>query len=200
MHVVGIAGGTASGKSTITRALAKDLGPSALLISHDRYYRTLPEQFRGNEIAYNFDHPDALDTPRLVQDITALTAGRSTVLVDYDFGVCRRAPQDQWLEVQPPELLVIEGILVLAVPELRAVFDHAVFVDAPADVRLARRLQRDIVERGDTPKGVIDQYFATVRPMHDAFVEPSRAHADLVLDGTGPVPLAIDRIRSLIGR
>lgn len=199
MKIVGIGGGTASGKSTITRALVDSLGPRALHVTHDRYYRPLPEAFRADPIAYNFDHPDALETELLVSDLAALREGRPTTLVDYDFGICQRKDERFWTTVHPPEILVVEGILVLAVPELRGMLDHAVFVDAAADLRLARRLRRDIVERGDTPHGVIDQYLATVRPMHEEWVEPSRAHADLVVDGTGELDAAIARIRSLIG-
>ena len=187
MRVVGIAGGTASGKSTLTRALVTALGERALYIAHDRYYRSLPEAFRDHPLDYNFDHPDALETSRLVADLDALAAGRPTRLVDYDFGVCARAPESRWTTVEAREIVIVEGILVLAEPELRSRFDLCVFVHTEADLRLARRLKRDIVERGDTPDGVIAQYLATVRPMHEAFVEPSRQHAHLLLDGTAPV-------------
>ncbi|MEZ4322968.1 MAG: uridine kinase [Myxococcota bacterium] len=198
MKVVGIAGGTASGKSTITRALVDQLGERALHITHDRYYRSLPDDFRDDLLSYNFDHPDALETERLIRDLAALRDGRPVQLVDYDFGICRRKAEEHWIVVEPTDIVVVEGILVLAVPELRGMFDHAVFVHADADLRLARRLRRDIVERGDTPHGVIDQYLATVRPMHDAFVEPSRAHADLVVDGTVDVRRSIAGILDLI--
>jgi len=197
--VIGIAGGTASGKSTITRKLIESFHGRALRIAHDRYYRTLPERYRANPLDYNFDHPDALDTERLVADLHRLRTGQEAVLVDYDYGICERRDPSTWEVVSPPEILVIEGILVLAVPELRQLFDHSVFVHTAADLRLARRLRRDIVERGDTPNGVIDQYLATVRPMHLEFVEPSRVHADLVIDGTGQVEHAISRIRTLVG-
>lgn len=187
MRVIGIAGGTASGKTTLASRVHAMLGERALLIPHDRYYRTLPEEYRGREVDYNFDHPDALDNDRLVADIDALVSGHTTRIPDYDFGICRRAPEERWSTLDPSgvDTLLVEGILVLAVPELRERFDRRFFVHTAADVRLARRLQRDIVERGDTVQGVLDQYLATVRPMHDAFVEPSRAYAELVLDGEG---------------
>lgn len=187
MQIIGIAGGTASGKSTLARRVVRALGPRTLLIAHDSYYRTLPESFRGREVDYNFDHPDALDTDLLVEHLDALKAGETVQIPDYDFGICRRAPEERWTPLVPDgiERVIVEGILVLAVPELRARFHRAFFVHTPADVRLARRLRRDIVERGDTVEGVLDQYLATVRPMHEAFVERSREHAERVLDGTG---------------
>lgn len=198
MRVIGIAGGTASGKSTLTRALVTALGERALYISHDRYYRTLPDAFRERPLDYNFDHPDALETERLVRDLDALYAGRAVQLVDYDFGVCARAPKERWHHVEPREIAVVEGILALAEPSLRQRYDLRVFVHTDADLRLARRLRRDIVERGDTPDGVIAQYLATVRPMHEAFVEPSRNHADLVLDGTAPVEAGVAALLAAI--
>jgi uridine kinase len=196
MLLVGIAGGTASGKSTIARQLADALGPRGLLIAHDRYYRTLPDAFRGRELDYNFDHPDALDNPRLVDDLSSLAAGRPVRVPDYDFTCCTRHDPSTWETLDPAgiEVVVVEGILVLAVQALRERFDRRFFVDTPADIRLARRLTRDIAERGDTVQGVIDQYLATVRPMHEAFVEPSRAHAEVVLDGTVDPAHSVDRL------
>ncbi len=198
MQVVGIAGGTASGKSTLTRALVDILGDRALYIAHDRYYRSLPDTFRDRPLEYNFDHPDALETDRLVRDLDALEAGRTVEIVDYDFGVCARAPRERWLRTAAREIVIVEGILALAEPTLRERFDLRVFVHTDADLRLARRLRRDIVERGDTPDGVIAQYLATVRPMHEAFVEPSRDHADVVLDGTAPVEAGVAALLAAI--
>lgn len=193
--LVGIAGGSASGKTTVARELARSLG--ALEIAHDRYYRTLPAEFHGHRmLGYNFDHPDALETSRLVEDLARLRAGESTVLVDYDFHTCARKPEPEWSEVHPTPVVVVEGILVLADPALRDAFDLKIYVDAPADLRLARRLLRDTVERGDSPEKVVRQYLATVRPMHEAFVEPSRTHADVVLDGTLAVEDLIQAVRA----
>jgi uridine kinase len=193
-RIVGIAGGSASGKTTVARDLARALG--AVQIAHDRYYRPLPQAFRGGRmLEYNFDHPDALETERLIEDLQSLRAGRTVTLVDYDFITCDRMPEAAWLTVAPTPVVVVEGILALADPGLRALFDLAVFVDCPADVRLARRILRDIAERGDTPQKVVHQYLATVRPMHEAWVEPSRVHAHLVLDGTAPVDRAVDEVR-----
>lgn len=193
--LVGIAGGSASGKTTVARELARSLG--ALEIAHDRYYRTLPAEYHGHRmLGYNFDHPDALDTARLVADLDRLRAGRDAVLVDYDFHTCARKPESAWTRVRPTPVVVVEGILVFADPVLRDAFDLRVYVDAPADLRLARRLLRDTSERGDTAEKVVRQYLATVRPMHEAFVEPSRAHAHVVLDGTLAVEDLIQAVRA----
>ena len=180
--VVGIAGGTASGKSTLTQLLAHSLGDRCTLIVHDRYYKTLPEAFRGRVSEYNFDHPDALDTGKLVDDLDLLRSGRPADLPDYDFkGHVRGTVTER---VQPREFVVVEGILVLADPRLRERFDVSVYVDTDDDVRLIRRLRRDVESRGRTFEQVLEQYERTVRPMHKAFVEPSQSHAELVLDGT----------------
>lgn len=189
--VFGIAGGTASGKTTVALELAERTG--ALLISHDRYYRDLVDAS-----AANFDHPDALDTALLVRHLEELRAGRTVALPTYDYATHRRATVVD--EVHPRSVIVVEGILVLADPGLRGCFDLRVYVDAPDDVRLARRLRRDVRERGRSVEGVLDQYLATVRPMHLAHVEPSRVHADLVLDGTHPSTVLADHLAASVAR
>ncbi len=171
--VIGVAGGTASGKTTIVDQACARLG--ALRVTHDRYYR-------DGDASTNFDHPDALETSMLVAHLDALRAGVSVDLPDYDFATHRRMSHTE--RVEPTRLIVVEGILVLADAALRARFDLAVFVDAPADIRLIRRMLRDTRERGRTPEDVIRQYLETVRPMHERFVQPSAHHASLVLDGT----------------
>lgn len=171
--VIGVAGGTASGKTTIVAQACERLG--ALRVTHDRYYR-------NGDASTNFDHPDALETSLLVGHLDALRAGMAVDLPDYDFATHRRRSQLE--RVEPTRIIVVEGILVLADAELRARFDLAVFVDAPADIRLIRRLLRDTRERGRTPEDVVRQYLETVRPMHERFVQPSLRHASLVLDGT----------------
>jgi uridine kinase len=171
--VIGVAGGTASGKTTIVAQACARLG--ALRVTHDRYYR-------NGDASTNFDHPDALETSLLVAHLDALRAGAAIDLPDYDFATHRRMSHTE--RVEPTGLIVVEGILVLADPDLRTRFDLSVFVDAPADIRLIRRMLRDTRERGRTPEDVIRQYLETVRPMHERFVQPSARHASLVLDGT----------------
>ena len=187
--VVILAGGTASGKTTVAARAADQLG--ALLLHHDRYYRDV-EQPRG----HNYDHPDALDTARLVADLDALRAGQAAALPVYDFRTHRRQPETE--QVEPTPVILVEGILTLADAALAARADLRVFVDAPADVRLARRVRRDVAERGRDVGGVLDQYLDTVRPMHEAFVEPTKASADLVINGTAPIPALVDSLVAAI--
>jgi uridine kinase len=195
--VVGIAGGTASGKSTLARKLCEVLGDRSLLLLHDRYYFSLPEHLRGNPLEYNFDHPESLETERLVRDLATLRTGKPAMLPRYDFAHHLRCEEED--RVEPHPVIVLEGILVLADPGLRAVMDHRVYVTAPDDIRLARRIRRDLDHRGREVHEVLAQYERTVRPMHLAYVEPSRAHADLVIDGTVSVEQSVRRVLDLIG-
>lgn len=183
--VVLLGGGTASGKTTIAHRLSLQTG--ALHIAHDRYYRDVPVP-RG----HNYDHPDALDTARLVADLARLRAGEVAELPVYDFPTHRRAPYTE--PVSPRPLIVVEGILALHDAGLRANADLPVFVHAADDLRFARRVLRDVGERGRDVGGVVTQYLDTVRPMHHAFVEPSRAYARLVLDGEGDLELAVEAL------
>jgi uridine kinase len=187
--VVGVAGGTASGKTSVAERLARRFG--ALLVSHDRYYR----DFADPSVA-NFDHPDSLETTLLVAQLDGLRRGETVSLPRYDFTVHRRAPEVDVVEPRP--LVVVEGILVLADAALRGRFDLRVYGDAPDDIRFIRRLRRDLAERGRTVDGVVAQYLATVRPMHEAFVVPSKAHADVVLDGMAPLDGLVDGLVGLV--
>lgn len=183
--LVVIAGGTASGKSTAAELAATQLG--ALLISHDRYYLDVAEP-RG----HNYDHPDALDTSRLVADLSELVAGRATGLPIYDFPTHSRQAHSE--RVEPSEVILVEGILTLADRRVAALADLSVYVDAPDDIRLVRRIRRDVVSRGRSVAGVLDQYLATVRPMHDRFVAPCAATADLVLCGVDPIDRVVSQL------
>lgn len=187
--VVGLAGGTASGKTTAAAALARRLGEACLVVSHDRYYRPLPAT--ADPHAWNFDHPDAFETPRLVDDLALLRAGRAVRLPRYDYATWSRTGEDR---ADPRPVVLVEGILVLADGALRAALDLRVYVDAPEDVRLRRRLRRDVAERGWTEAQVHDRFASHVRPMHDAHVAPSRAHADLLLDGTADPESLVDAV------
>jgi uridine kinase len=189
-HIIGIAGGSASGKTTLARALAETVG--AALVAHDRYYHSA-------SAATNFDHPEALDTARLIEDLRALRQGRAVRLPIYDFSRHARADEEHWELVEPCRTVVVEGILVLAVDALREHLDATVFVEAPDDLRLLRRVRRDLSERGRTAEQVFDQYLATVRPMHERFVVPSRQHAHHVVDGTAPLHETVPRLISLLG-
>jgi len=194
--IIGIAGGTASGKSTVAGLVADELGYRCLHLVHDRYYRTLPERFHDAPTTYNFDHPDALETSRMVADVERLRAGQGTFVPNYDFKAHARTDEETWVE--PTPILLIEGILVLADPQLRALMDHRVFVDAAADIRLIRRIHRDRLHRNREPLATIDQYMRTVRPMHDQFVQPSKAYAELVLDGEGQLEACVAAVLRLV--
>jgi uridine kinase len=189
--VVGIAGGSGSGKSTVVAAIVGGLAPEPVAhLSHDRYYRDrsdLPPDLRARE---NFDHPDALETSLLVEHLDRLRGGESVVPPGYDFTTHTRCPGTT--PVGPARVVIVEGVLVLADPELRERMDLRVFVDADADLRLARRLARDRRERERSTASILEQYEATVRPMHLTFVEPSRHHAHLVLPEGGHNQVGID--------
>jgi uridine kinase len=197
-RILGIAGGTASGKTTAALAVAEALGDRCVLVTHDRYYHPVPESLKHDPAQHNFDHPDALDTARLVEDLRALRSGQATRVPHYDFTTHRRLPEPAWEALEPREVIVVEGILVLVEPELRALMDHRVFVHAPDDIRLLRRIRRDVQERGRAVEEILAQYERTVRPMHEAWVVPSADHADLVLDGLSPVEQLVGHVLELL--
>lgn len=176
VFVVGIGGGSASGKTTLAHLVAARAG--AALVAHDRYYYDAPDAAR-----VNFDHPDALDTNRLVDHLDRLRAGEAVDLPVYDFATHRRVPRTD--RVEPRGIVIVEGILVFADARLRRRFDLTASVIAPPDVRLIRRVRRDVAERGRTVESVFEQYLAQVRPMHERFVEPHLPTADVLLDGVG---------------
>lgn len=175
-----IAGGSGSGKTSLTRALVERLGPrECAVLDHDSYYRDLSHLPPAARAETNFDHPESLESELLARHVDELRAGRPVDRPCYDFTTHTRTPVKRRIEPRP--VIVCEGILLLAVPELRLAFDLRVYIDTPPDVRALRRVQRDIVERGRTVESVVHQYLATVRPMHERFVEPARDTADLVL-------------------
>jgi uridine kinase len=189
--VLVIAGGTASGKSSIVSRFVAATGAAHL--SHDRYYFDVPEP-RG----YDFDHPDALDTDRLVADLECLKRGESAELPVYSFASHSRSEDTETMH--PTPVIVVEGILVLADARLAALADLTVFVDAPEPVRFDRRLRRDMAERGRTEESVRTQYAETVKPNHERFVQPSKALASVVLDGTVDLDQSVDKLVSLVVR
>jgi uridine kinase len=178
--VIGIAGGSGSGKTTISSAVVAEVGVREVaVIEHDSYYRNLEGLTLQERAKINYDHPDSLETELLVQHLETLLDGRSIERPVYDFTQHIRSSETTTIEPSP--VVIVDGILVLADPQLRALFDLKVFVDTDADLRILRRLQRDITERGRTMESVIQQYLTTVRPMHLRFVEPSKVYADLII-------------------
>jgi uridine kinase len=199
--LLGVAGGSGSGKTTVAERLAGLIGGSDLaLVRLDAYYRDrnhLPFEERA---AINYDHPDAFDWPLLLDHVQALLDGHAVQVPVYDFATYERLPDR--VTLRPAQVVVVEGILVLYDPELRERFDLRVFVDTDADVRFIRRLERDVAERERSPDSVIEQYLATVRPSHEQFIEPSKRYADVIVPHGGMNAPALDvllaRVRELL--
>lgn len=191
--LIGVAGGTCSGKTTLSEQLAALAGTDQLaLIKLDSYYNAAHHKSPDERAHTNYDHPDAFDWDLLNDHLAALTAGATVHVPVYDFTIHDRT--DEVRTVRPAPIIVLEGILVLWEPRLRARFDLRVFVDAEADLRLIRRLQRDVVERGRTTDSIIQQYLATVRPAHDQFIEPSKRHADVIFPQGGKNEAALEML------
>ncbi|ADI38015.1 uridine kinase [Waddlia chondrophila] len=180
--LVGIAGGTGSGKTTLATKLSLYFGTEAVLISQDCYYKDLSHLSTEERAFVNFDHPDSLDLELMLEHLSALKQGNSVVIPSYDFTTHTRV--DQVKIVDPASLIIVEGILLLAVPEIRELFDLKIFIDTDDDIRILRRLERDLLERGRNFDSVKNQYLSTVKPMHHQFVEPSKNQADVVIWGT----------------
>ena len=182
--IIGISGGTGSGKTTVANRILESVSASEVVfIQQDSYYRNvtdLPFDYRG---VANFDHPDALDNELLVNHVRRLKSGEPIELPLYDFKTNSRLNQTR--TVKPKPIVIVEGILIFAEPRLLEQMDIKVFVDTPDDIRFIRRLRRDIAERGRTLESVIEQYIETVRPMHMQFVEPSKRHADVIIPEGG---------------
>lgn len=196
--VVLIAGGTGAGKSRLAARLATTLGPGTVtILSADDYYRDMSDLPEPERDLLNFDHPDALDWPLLCAHLATLKAGRAIDCPVYDF-TCH-CHTGQCLRITPTPLVVAEGIMLLARPEVCAAGDVRVFIDVPADIRLARRLQRDISERGRRAESIIAQYLRSVRPMHAQFVEPSRQNAHLVLHDGDDASAVLELVRAAMG-
>jgi len=195
--VIGIAGGTGSGKTTVAQAIYDRVGSDRIeWISHDSYYRNFDALSAEDKAKINFDHPDSLETELLVRHLDVLAKGSSVEVPLYDFAAYAR--KSETLHVQPHKVLIVDGILILAEPELRKRIDIKLFVDTPADIRFVRRLTRDIESRGRSLQSVVSQYLATVRPMHEEFVEPSKRYADLIIPEGGENLVAINAIISRV--
>jgi len=201
--VIGVAGGTGSGKTTVANVILQRVGADRIAyVPHDAYYRNFSDLPKAQRDQINWDHPDSLETDLMIAHVKALKAGQAVDLPVYDFTTHTRTARTSRVEPQP--ILLVEGILIFADPQLRALFEVKIFVDTDADIRFIRRLQRDIAERGRTPESVIRQYLDTVRPMHLEFVEPSKRYADVILPEGGYNEVAtgmiVARITEMINR
>lgn len=201
--VIGICGGTGSGKTTITDRLTRALSNDGVVVlQQDHYYKDLSHLSSAERARWNFDHPNALDTPLFIEHIRSLRDGRAIERPVYDFTQHRRAPET--VKMQASSAILVEGILIFENEDLRKLMDLKIFVDTDADLRFIRRLVRDIRERGRTLESVVQQYQETVRPMHLEFVEPSKRYADIIIPEGGHneagVDLVIQKVRSLLVR
>lgn len=191
--VIGIAGGSGSGKTTVQKRVMEAFGPRRIaLLDHDAYYRDLDHLEPEERARFNFDHPDALETSLMVEHLDQLLAGDPVEKPTYDFTTHARREETETIKARP--VIIVEGILVLAERELRERMDIKLYVDAPDDVRLMRRIERDLHERGRSIDSVLGQYRRTVRPMHLEFVEPSKRHADVIIPRGGQNRVAIDMV------
>ena len=190
--VIGIAGGTASGKTTVAEKLYDAFSNNAVILSHDYYYKQHDELTLEERNKLNYDHPDSLDTAMLVEHIRQLKAGNAIMHPTYDFA--NHSRNSEWRKTDSAQIIIIEGILIFTDKELCDLCDIKLFVDADADVRFIRRLTRDVQERGRNMNSVINQYLGTVKPMHEQFVEPSKVKADLIIPQGGHNDIAISMI------
>ena len=199
--IIGVAGGTASGKSTLVKKLQEAFeGESVITLCHDYYYKAHDDLSFEERTKLNYDHPGAFDTDMMIEDIMKLKKGRSVFRPVYSCVTHNRT--DKTVKVEPAQVIIIDGILILENRTLRELMDVKVYVDTDPDVRLGRRLLRDVQERGRSIESVLTQYFCTVKPMHDEFVEPSKRYADIIIPEGGfnsvAVSMLIHNINSLI--
>jgi uridine kinase len=191
--VIGIAGGTGSGKTTVANVIVERVGAEHIAyLPHDAYYKDLTDLAPNHRTIINFDHPDSLDTGLMITHVRELKNNRPIDLPIYDFKTHTRTTILKRIDPQP--VILVEGILIFAEAELRKLFDIKIYVDTDADIRFIRRLQRDITERGRTTESVIQQYLTTVRPMHLEFVEPSKRYADVIIPEGGLNTVAMDML------
>lgn len=199
--VIGICGGTGSGKTTITNRIIEALAEASVqVLQQDHYYKDLPQMPVDERARQNFDHPESIDTKLFVEHVRGLREGRAIDRPVYDF--TKHARKAETMRLEPRPALIVEGILIFECKALRELMDVKIFVDTDADIRFIRRLGRDIRERGRTTESVVQQYMSTVRPMHMEFVEPSKRYADVIIPEGGHnevgIDLVIQKIRSLV--
>jgi uridine kinase len=195
VRIIGISGGSGSGKTTIVRRIS-EIVPEFTFLAQDSYYRSAEFVDNQNITAFNFDHPSAFDTDLMVEHLRALKRGESIQVPVYDFVHHRRS--DQTVEVVPRRLVIFEGIMVFVDPRVRELLDLKLYVDTPDDIRFIRRLERDITERGRTVESVITQYLDMVRPGHQEFVEPTKTYADLIIPEGGSNQKALEVLTSFM--
>ena len=196
MITIGIAGGTGSGKTTITKRIMKEFGNDVSVLYHDNYYKRHDDLSYAERTKLNYDHPNAFDTDLLVQHLEALRRGETIECPVYDYTVHNRS--DKTIRVKPAKVIVVEGILIFADPELCKRMDVKIFVDTDADVRILRRIVRDTRDRGRDLESIVTQYLATVKPMHEMFVEPSKRNADIIIPTGGHNRVATDFVMERI--
>lgn len=194
--IIGVVGGSGSGKTTVTRGIQRAMDVGAAFLDQDGYYKDLGHLTLEERKQVNFDHPDSIDTDLMVAHLEALAAGQAIDKPTYDFAAHTRAAER--VRVEPNPIVLVDGILLFTDKRLRELFDIKIYVDVADDVRFIRRLERDVVERGRSMQDVIRQYLTTVRPMHLEFVEPSKRYADVILPGGGHNRIAIEMITARV--
>jgi uridine kinase len=181
--VVGVAGGSASGKTTIVNKIKEYFGEDIVVLGHDSYYKAHDDMDYEARTHLNYDHPASFDTERMAEDVRQLVAGHAVDIPVYDYTIHNRS--DKTVHILPKKLIIVEGILILENKELRDLMDAKIYVDTDADVRLTRRIRRDMIERARSIDSVLEQYENTVKPMHEEFVEPSKRYADVIIPRGG---------------
>ena len=195
--IIGIAGGSGSGKTSVAKALVKDMHLNGtVIIEQDWYYKDLPHIPQEERMKWNFDHPDSVEFDLLIGDLKKMLNGETVDVPQYNYVTHSRSKEI--LTIKPQKVILVEGIMVLYEPKLRDLLDIKIFVDTDADIRFIRRLKRDIYKRGRAIDNVIDQYMQTVRPMHETFVEPSKRFANIIIPEGGHNKVAIDLVRTKI--
>ncbi len=194
--MIGIAGGTGSGKSTLTKHIKNRFGDAVSVINHDSYYKDQSDLTFEQRVRTNYDHPNAFDTELLVRHLKELKAGRPILCPVYSYVEHNRTSET--VEIRPTSVVVLEGLLIFQEPEIRNLLDIKIYVDTDADVRILRRIIRDVKERGRSLESVVEQYLTTVKPMHEQFIEPSKRYADLIILEGGHNQVALDMIMQRI--